>query len=120
MSNLMQVVFMLLFYFKQCFQQYIEDSVVVIIYTWTCRLRKRYNLLFENDLLAERQALTKELKKYKDPNHTNKIEGRISWIDKQLKSGTAKQIDAEILAKAQEERKSSSKAWKTPFLSQEI
>ncbi|XP_020209819.1 ribosomal RNA processing protein 36 homolog [Cajanus cajan] len=77
--------------------------------------RKRYNFLFENDLPAERQALKKELKKYKDPKHINEIEERISWIDKQLKSGSAKHIDAGILAKHKKKEREAAKQGKRPF-----
>ncbi|KAK7272452.1 hypothetical protein RJT34_29058 [Clitoria ternatea] len=77
--------------------------------------RKRYNFLFENDLPAERQALGKELKKYKDPKRINEIEERISWIDKQLKSGSAKQIDAEILARHKKKERAAAKQGKRPF-----
>ncbi|KAK7302013.1 hypothetical protein RJT34_12891 [Clitoria ternatea] len=77
--------------------------------------RKRYNFLFENDLPAERQALRKELKKYRDPKRINEIEERISWIDKQLKSGSAKQIDAEILARHKKKEREATKQGKRPF-----
>ncbi|KOM47881.1 hypothetical protein LR48_Vigan07g158500 [Vigna angularis] len=42
--------------------------------------KKRYNFLYENDLPAERQALKKELKKYKDLKRISEIEERISWV----------------------------------------
>ncbi|KHN04577.1 Ribosomal RNA processing protein 36 like [Glycine soja] len=77
--------------------------------------RKRYNFLYENDLPAERQALKKELKKYKDPKRINEIEERVSWIDKQLKSDSAKHIDAEILAKHKKKEREATKQGKRPF-----
>ncbi|KAL2326578.1 hypothetical protein Fmac_025636 [Flemingia macrophylla] len=77
--------------------------------------RKRYKFLFENDLPAERQALKKELKKYKDPKRINEIEERISWIDKQLKSSSAKHIDAEILTKHKRKEREAAKQGKRPF-----
>ncbi|KAL9303849.1 hypothetical protein ACSQ67_021112 [Phaseolus vulgaris] len=66
--------------------------------------RKRYNFLYENDLPAERQALKKELKKYKDPKRISEIEEHISWIDKQMKSDSRKNIDTQILAKHKKKR----------------
>ncbi|XP_027336305.1 ribosomal RNA processing protein 36 homolog isoform X2 [Abrus precatorius] len=77
--------------------------------------RKRYNFLYENDLPAERQALKKQLRKYKDPKRINEIEEQISWIDKQLKSGSAKNIDAEILAKHKKKEREAAKQGKRPF-----
>ncbi|XP_061347482.1 uncharacterized protein LOC133292982 isoform X2 [Gastrolobium bilobum] len=77
--------------------------------------RKRYNFLFESNLPAEKEALKKELRRHKDPNSINEIEERISWIDKQLKSGSAKQIDAEILAKHKKKEREAAKQGKRPF-----
>ncbi|KAK7349606.1 hypothetical protein VNO77_07097 [Canavalia gladiata] len=77
--------------------------------------RKRYNFLYENDLPAERQALKKEFKKYKDPQRISEVEERIAWIDKQLKSGSAKHIDAEILAKHKKKEREAAKQGKRPF-----
>ncbi|KAH1068282.1 hypothetical protein AAZX31_03G019200 [Glycine max] len=84
-------------------------------YQEVSRFRKRYNFLYENDLPAERQALKKELKKYKDPKRVNEIEERISWIDKQVKSDSAKHIDAEILAKHKKKEREAAKQGKRPF-----
>ncbi|KAK7390085.1 hypothetical protein VNO78_25384 [Psophocarpus tetragonolobus] len=77
--------------------------------------RKRYNFLYENDLPAERQALKKELKKLKDPKRVNEIEERVSWIDKQLKSDSAKHIDAKILTKHKRKEREAAKQGKRPF-----
>ncbi|KAK7260293.1 hypothetical protein RIF29_26225 [Crotalaria pallida] len=77
--------------------------------------RKRYNFLFESDLPAEKEALKKELKRYKDPEHIHEIEERISWIDKQLKPGSAKHIDAKILANHKKKEREAAKQGKRPF-----
>ena len=54
MNKLMQLVFMFLFYFKHCFEVNLETCINIC--AWTCRFRKRYNFLYENDLPAERQV----------------------------------------------------------------
>ncbi|KAF7801384.1 ribosomal RNA processing protein 36-like protein [Senna tora] len=77
--------------------------------------RKRYNFLFENDLPAEKQALLKDLKKCKDPDRINEIEERISWIDKQLKSDSAKRVDTEILNKHKKKEREAAKQGKRPY-----
>ncbi|OIW20654.1 hypothetical protein TanjilG_18594 [Lupinus angustifolius] len=77
--------------------------------------RKRYNFLFENDLPAEKEALKKDLRKYKDPERIHEIEERLSWIDKQLKSGSAKHIDAKILANHKKKEREAAKQGKRPF-----
>ncbi|MED6182049.1 hypothetical protein PIB30_025125 [Stylosanthes scabra] len=78
--------------------------------------RKRYNFLYESDLPSEREALKKELKKCKNPEKLHEIEERLSWIDKQLKSGnSAKRIDAEILAKHKKKEREAAKQGKRPF-----
>lgn len=77
--------------------------------------RKRYNFLFQGDLPAEKQALLKVLKKSKDPNKINEIEEHISWIDKQLKSNSAKRPDAEILMKHKKKEREAARLGKRPF-----
>ncbi|WVZ25273.1 hypothetical protein V8G54_003817 [Vigna mungo] len=77
--------------------------------------KKRYNFLYENDLPAERQALKKELKKYKDPKRISEIKERISWIDKQMKSDSTKNIDTEILANHKKKEREAAKQGKRPF-----
>ncbi|XP_057455310.1 uncharacterized protein LOC130746634 [Lotus japonicus] len=77
--------------------------------------KQRYNFLYEDVLPAEKQALKKDLKKYRDPKRTNEIEERLSWVDKQLKSGSAKNIDAEILAKHKKKEREAAKHGKRPY-----
>ncbi|XP_004490407.1 uncharacterized protein [Cicer arietinum] len=77
--------------------------------------KKRYNFLYENDLPAERQALKKELKKCKDSERISEIEGHISWIDKQLKSDSTKNIETQILAKHKKKEREAAKQGKRPF-----
>ncbi|XP_027905942.1 ribosomal RNA processing protein 36 homolog [Vigna unguiculata] len=79
------------------------------------RFKKRYNFLYENDLPAERQGLKKQLKKYKDPKRISEIEERISWIDKQMKSDSTKNIDTEILANHKKKEREATKQGKRPF-----
>ncbi|CAJ2648452.1 ribosomal RNA processing protein 36 homolog isoform X3 [Trifolium pratense] len=77
--------------------------------------RKRYNFYFENDLPAERQALKKKLGKYKDPERRSETEERLTWVDKQLKSGPSKKIETEILAKHKKKEREAAKQGKRPF-----
>ncbi|KAK7354803.1 hypothetical protein VNO80_20298 [Phaseolus coccineus] len=77
--------------------------------------KKRYSFLYENDLPAERQALKKELNKFKDMKRIGEIEERISWIDKQMKSDSVKNIDTEILPKHKKKEREAAKQGKRPF-----
>lgn len=79
------------------------------------RFRKRYNFLYENDLPAERQALKRQLRKYKDPERRSEIEERIAWVDKQLKSDSTKNIETQILAKHKKKEREAAKQGKRPF-----
>ncbi|GAU43331.1 hypothetical protein TSUD_398760 [Trifolium subterraneum] len=76
--------------------------------------RKRYNFVFEN-LPAERQALKKQLRKYKDPERRSEIEERLTWVEKQLKSGPSKNIETQILAKHKKKEREAAKQGKRPF-----
>ncbi|WJX57732.1 hypothetical protein P8452_43260 [Trifolium repens] len=77
--------------------------------------RKRYNFYFENDLPAEKQALKKKLKKYKNPERRSEIEERLALVDKQLKSGPPKNVETQILAKHKKKEREAAKQGKRPF-----
>ncbi|CAI8597725.1 unnamed protein product [Vicia faba] len=77
--------------------------------------RKRYNFLYEKDLPAERQALKREMQKEKDPERKSEIEERISWVDKQLKSESTKNVETSILAKHKKKEREAAKQGKRPF-----
>ncbi|KAJ8772559.1 hypothetical protein K2173_027736 [Erythroxylum novogranatense] len=77
--------------------------------------RKRYDFLYENNLPAEREELKKQLKKSKNPRDIDQLKDRISWIDKQLKFESAKQIDATILAEHKKKEREAAKQGKRPY-----
>lgn len=77
--------------------------------------RKRYNFLYEDELPAERKELLKQFEKSKDPNVRDETKNRISWIDKQLKAGSTKRTDAEILYEHKKHERESAKQGKQPF-----
>ncbi|PQM33587.1 rRNA biogenesis protein rrp36-like [Prunus yedoensis var. nudiflora] len=77
--------------------------------------RKRYDFLFANELPAEREELQKQVKKSKDPEVIEELKKRISWIDKQLKSESAKRTEAAILAKHKQKEREAAKQGKQPF-----
>ncbi|KEH26813.1 ribosomal RNA processing protein 36 homolog [Medicago truncatula] len=79
------------------------------------RFRKKYKFLYENDLPAERQTLKRELKKCKDPERRSEIEELVSWIDKQLKPDSARNIEAEILARHKKKQREAAKEGRRPF-----
>ncbi|KAL9314826.1 hypothetical protein ACSQ67_020278 [Phaseolus vulgaris] len=66
-------------------------------------------------IILVEQALKKELKKDKDLKRIGEIEERISWIDKQMKSDSMKNIDTEILAKHKKKEREAAKQGKSPF-----
>ncbi|XXG43253.1 hypothetical protein AAC387_Pa01g3331 [Persea americana] len=77
--------------------------------------KKRYNFLFETELPKERENLQKSIKKSKDPKVIEELKTHISWIDKQLKSMSAKSIDAKILAEHKKKEREAVKRGKQPF-----
>ncbi|RVW16243.1 rRNA biogenesis protein rrp36 [Vitis vinifera] len=77
--------------------------------------RKRYNFLYETELPAEREGLKKELKKANDPKVIEELKNQISWIDKQLKSGSVKHTDSKILAEHKKKEREATKQGKRPF-----
>uniref|UniRef100_A0A2P2JLL6 rRNA biogenesis protein RRP36 n=1 Tax=Rhizophora mucronata TaxID=61149 RepID=A0A2P2JLL6_RHIMU len=77
--------------------------------------RKRYDFLFKENLPAEREELMKQQKKSHDPEVIGQLKDRISWIDKQLKFESAKQIDAGILAEHKKKEREAAKQGKQPF-----
>ncbi|PQQ15146.1 ribosomal RNA processing protein 36 homolog [Prunus yedoensis var. nudiflora] len=79
--------------------------------------RKRYDFLFANELPAEREELQKQVKKSKDPEVIEELKKRISWIDKQLKSESAKRTEAAILAEHKQKEREAAKQGKQPFFS---
>ncbi|KAK7304966.1 hypothetical protein VNO77_42862 [Canavalia gladiata] len=82
------------------------------MFLWVCHL-----VFSLGDAIA---ALKKELKKYKDPKRINEVEERIAWIDKQLKSGSAKHIDAELLAKHKKKEREAAKQGKPEIRKQRL
>ncbi|CAB4313697.1 unnamed protein product [Prunus armeniaca] len=77
--------------------------------------RKRYDFLFANELPAEREELQKQVKKSKDPEVIEELKKHISWIDKQLKSESAKRTEAAILAEHKQKEREAAKQGKQPF-----
>ncbi|ESW10893.1 hypothetical protein PHAVU_009G247000 [Phaseolus vulgaris] len=76
---------------------------------------KRAVSSFREVIQAPSKALKKELKKDKDLKRIGEIEERISWIDKQMKSDSMKNIDTEILAKHKKKEREAAKQGKRPF-----
>ncbi|KAG9445729.1 hypothetical protein H6P81_011857 [Aristolochia fimbriata] len=77
--------------------------------------RKRYSFLFEDQLPAEREKLQKEVKKTKDLKGIEELKSSISWIDKQLKSGSTMTTDAKILAEHKKKEREAAKMGKRPY-----
>lgn len=77
--------------------------------------RKRYNFMFEETLPAEKAELQKLLKSSKDPEVIKELKNRISSIEKQLKSDSAKHRDAHILAEHKKKEREAAKQGKRPF-----
>ncbi|XP_059645633.1 uncharacterized protein LOC132287140 isoform X1 [Cornus florida] len=77
--------------------------------------KKRYNFLYENNLPAEREELRKLMKKSNDPEVINDLENHLAWINKQLKSGSTKRTDSEILAEHKKKEREATKNGKQPF-----
>ncbi|XAR72430.1 hypothetical protein NMG60_11019059 [Bertholletia excelsa] len=77
--------------------------------------KTRYDFLYTNDLPAEREDLKKLMRKSNDPEEIAELKNHISWIDKQLKSASAKQLEKEILAEHKIKEKEAAKLGKRPF-----
>lgn len=77
--------------------------------------KKRYNFLFVDNLPAEKQEIRKLMKKTSDPEAINELKNRIAWIDKQLKSSSAKHSDAQILAEHKKKEREAARQGKRPF-----
>uniref|UniRef100_A0A5B7BMN0 rRNA biogenesis protein RRP36 n=1 Tax=Davidia involucrata TaxID=16924 RepID=A0A5B7BMN0_DAVIN len=77
--------------------------------------KKRYNFLYENELPAEREELKKLMKKSNDPEVINELKNRTAWIDKQLKSASAKRTDNQILAEHKKKEREAAKKGKQPY-----
>ncbi|KAL0904640.1 hypothetical protein M5K25_026769 [Dendrobium thyrsiflorum] len=61
------------------------------------------------------QKLQKLIKKSKDPNIIEDLKNHISWIDKQLKSSSPKNIESEILSEHIKKEKEAAKHGKHPY-----
>ncbi|XP_026409214.1 ribosomal RNA processing protein 36 homolog [Papaver somniferum] len=77
--------------------------------------RKRYDFLFESKLPAEKEELRKLMKKSKDPKVIADLKSRISSIDKQLKAGSVKRTDADILRNHKKKEREAAKQGKQPY-----
>ncbi|XP_043698372.1 ribosomal RNA processing protein 36 homolog [Telopea speciosissima] len=77
--------------------------------------RKRYSFLYETELPAEREELQKLKKKSNDPKVIEELKNRISWIDKNLRTESAKHIDAGILAEHKKKEREAAKQGKHPY-----
>ncbi|CAN6448435.1 unnamed protein product [Victoria cruziana] len=79
------------------------------------RFRKRYDFLFDEELPKEREKLQKMLKKSRDPKSVEELKQHISWINKQIKTGSAKKLDDKILADHKKKEREAVKHGKRPF-----
>ncbi|RLN33668.1 hypothetical protein C2845_PM03G03800 [Panicum miliaceum] len=77
--------------------------------------RKRYNFLFDENFPAEKERLQKMIKKSKDPNAIEEMKSRITWIDKQVKSHSQKNVESEILREHIKKEREAAKAGKRPY-----
>ncbi|CAA6673628.1 unnamed protein product [Spirodela intermedia] len=77
--------------------------------------RKRYSFIFDVELPNEKKKLQTMVRKSKDPNARNELQQHIDWIDKQLKSGPPKNLDAEILSEHKKKEREAAKQGKRPF-----
>ncbi|CAM8877045.1 unnamed protein product [Rhodiola kirilowii] len=77
--------------------------------------KKRYNFLYEDNLPSEKQELGKQLRKTNDPEMTKELKNRISWIDRQLKSGSVNSAEAQILAEHKKKAREAAKQGKKPY-----
>lgn len=79
------------------------------------RFKKRYNFLYEDNLPVEKEELKKQMRKSNDPEEISELKSRISWIDKQLKSGGMKNTEREILAEHKKKEREAVKQGKKPY-----
>ncbi|XP_071730739.1 uncharacterized protein [Rutidosis leptorrhynchoides] len=77
--------------------------------------KKRYNFLYDTELPAEKERLKKQMKKTKDPEAFDELKERVAWIDKQLKSASAKHTDKGILVKHKKKEREAAKQGKQPY-----
>uniref|UniRef100_A0A1D1ZHB8 rRNA biogenesis protein RRP36 n=1 Tax=Anthurium amnicola TaxID=1678845 RepID=A0A1D1ZHB8_9ARAE len=77
--------------------------------------KKRYSFLYDVELPTEKEKLQTMVKKSKDPQVIEELKQNISWIDKQLKSGSSKNADAEILVEHKKKEREAAKRGKQPF-----
>ncbi|KAL5552143.1 hypothetical protein UlMin_002319 [Ulmus minor] len=77
--------------------------------------KKRYSFLYEEEIPAEREEVRKQLKKTGDPEVTEALQNRLSWIDKQLKFGSTKRTDNAILSEHKKKEREAIKQGKRPF-----
>ncbi|KAH6782338.1 rRNA biogenesis RRP36-like protein [Perilla frutescens var. hirtella] len=77
--------------------------------------KKRYNFIYENTFPAEKEELKKQMKKSKDPEAINELKGRISQIDKELKSAATKRTEKDILAEHKKKEREAAKKGKQPY-----
>lgn len=77
--------------------------------------KNRYSFLYEVELPAEKSKLQKLIKKSKDPNVIEDLKNHISWIDKQLKSSSYRNIESEILSEHIKKEKEAAKQGKHPY-----
>ncbi|KAK8914489.1 hypothetical protein KSP39_PZI023987 [Platanthera zijinensis] len=77
--------------------------------------KKRYSFLYEVELPAEKEKLLKLIKKSKDPNVIEDLKNHISWIDKQLKPSSHKNIESHILSEHIKKEKEAAKHGKRPY-----
>lgn len=77
--------------------------------------KKRYNFLYENELPAEKEELKKMMKTSNDPEVIGELKNRLAWIDKQLKSASAKRSDRDILSEHKKKEREAAKQGKQPY-----
>ncbi|XP_020595475.1 ribosomal RNA processing protein 36 homolog isoform X2 [Phalaenopsis equestris] len=77
--------------------------------------RNRYSFLYEVELPAEKAKLQKLIKKSKNTNVIEDLKNHISWIDKQLKSSSHKNIESDILRQHIKKEKEAAKHGKHPY-----
>ncbi|KAH6809717.1 rRNA biogenesis RRP36-like protein [Perilla frutescens var. frutescens] len=76
---------------------------------------RRDNFIYENTLPAEKEELKKQMKKSKDPEAINELKGRMSQIDKELKSAATKRTEKDILAEHKKKEREAAKKGKQPY-----
>ncbi|KAG0499068.1 hypothetical protein HPP92_003759 [Vanilla planifolia] len=81
----------------------------------TMGFRKRYSFLYEVELPAEKEKLHEMMKASKDPKTIKELKDHISWIDKELKSASRKNIESDVLLEHMKKEREAAKQGKHPF-----